>query len=90
MFDADTGKVVVSDGVIMYYNDGKPTDGVLVSSTSAKTVFTWSVFARSSSGQHVKMNYRAVLLTANSAFSVLARPIGFGNTFSSEGTCQPG
>ena len=88
--DPETGKVVVSDVVILHFNKNQPVEGVLVAATPAKTVFTWSVLASNSAGQRTRMSYRAVLFTAGAAFSVLAKPIGYDNSFSARGNCQPG
>lgn len=88
--DPETKVVVVSDPVILHFNKNKPIDATLVAATPAKTVFTWAVFASNSAGQRTRMVYRAVLFTAGAEFSVLAKPIGFDNSFSARGNCQPG
>lgn len=88
--DLAAKRIAVSDPVILQFNKNKPADGKLVATTPAKTVVTWSVFTLNSAGQRTKMAYRAVLFTEGSAFSVLAKPIGFSNSFSARGTCQPG
>ena len=88
--DADTGAVAVSDPVVLYFNKGQPADGKLVAATDTKTVFTWSVLAHNSAGQRTRMSYRGVLFSEGAEFSVTGKPIGYSNSYSAWGNCQPG
>lgn len=90
LVDAEAGVVVISDPLILYFNDGQPMEAKLGSATAAKTTFSWGVFVVNSAGQRTRMAYRAVLFTQDNAFSVSARPTGYDNIFSARGNCAPG
>ena len=85
--DDATGKLQILDGLIATFNKDKPLDAKITGDKPASQSFGWNLLMVNGAGQRTKMQYLATLFKANHELHVMARPIGFSNTFSAVGTC---
>lgn len=81
---ATTAKV--DDGIIEYFNKS-PMDAPVTKDTDAVLKFNWAVLMINGSGQRTKMAYKATFFRADGSIDIFARPAGYGNDFSSRGSC---
>lgn len=89
MYDDATKTLQVLDNIISYYNKEQPVQAKITADKVASRTFDWALFMVNSAGQRTKMQYHATLFHAKKEIHVLARPVGFNNTFSSVGKCTP-
>lgn len=80
-------EAIVSDEVIMYYNDEQPITARVSDDTDAKLVLTWNI-QMTNSGQMTKMQYRAAWFRKSGLLAIRAKPGGYSNSFEGRGTCR--
>ena len=80
-------EAIVSDEVIMYYNNEQPMTARVSADTDVKLVFTWNV-QMTNSGQMTRMQYRAAWFRKNGLLTIRAKPGGYSNSFEGRGTCR--
>lgn len=80
--------MVVSDPVILHFNDRKPLAGRVAVDNKARITFAWDVVAKDRSGQRTTMKYRATYLKASGKLSISAKPLGYENNFVGGGRCE--
>lgn len=85
--DRDIARVVVSDPAILGLTGGVPVEGTLVQDNATRVTFAWTITARSSMNQRVRMDYRATYLKASGKVNVTARPLGREGLYNRAGTC---
>ena len=85
--DQDSGTVVVSDPIILHYNDRQPVNGRVKTDNAKRTTFAWSLKVKSSSGQRATITYTATYLKASGEVSMSALPHGYTNILSARGKC---
>lgn len=86
--DTKSGKVVVSDPVILHYNKGQPMAGEVAISNSKRITFAWKVFGKSKSGQVApNLFYRATYLRGSGQMQIQMTPAGYANRFQGSGKC---
>jgi hypothetical protein len=88
-YDADAVSVTVLDGVIQHENGG-PIPGKVASETSKKLGFTWSVKMSTTTGESIRMAYRASLIKATKAMQISVVPQGgnYSGGFDARGSCK--
>ncbi len=85
----DNSSVVVSDPLILYFNDRAPVRGRVAMDNPRRKTFVWTIPARTRSGQYARhLQYTATYVKAAGRMLVSATPPGFGSHYSGEGTCQ--
>jgi hypothetical protein len=89
MYDDSTKTMQVMDNIISYFNKEQPVQARISAEKDVSRTFDWAVFMVNSAGQRTKMQYHATLFHAKKEIHVMARPVGFNNTFSSVGKCAP-
>lgn len=82
-------QILVLDDIVNYFNKGQPLAARVKADGSKGKVYSWDVLMVNASGQRTKMQYRGTLFLDSGEFHVLARPVGYNNTISATGTCQP-
>jgi hypothetical protein len=84
--DTEAERVVVSDGMILAFNDGHPVEGRVIADNHARITFGWTVdvVLRVSP---IRMAFRGTYVKATEQFSVSAQPYGYESTFSALGDC---
>jgi hypothetical protein len=86
--DADTGRVIVNDPIIIAMV-GQPVEGKVDIDNAKRVTFLWELpKVKNRSGQFTpRFLYRATFIRATEAVSVLAKPAGFPNSFEGRGKC---
>lgn len=80
---------IVSDGLILYYNDDQPLTAKVSENTAKKLVFTWNLQMTNRTGQMTKMQFRASYFKADKSIIVRAVPGGgYSNSFEGRGRCK--
>ena len=87
--DTATDEVVVTDTVTNHFT-GKPSKGEVLFENARRITFSWELRnLQSPSNQFTPaMKFRGTLQKPPRRISVTATPVGFGNSFRAEGTCQ--
>lgn len=86
--DEGSAQAIVSDGVILYYNDSQPMTAKVSEDSGKKLVVTWNVQITNKTGQMTKMQYRASWFKADGNVIIRAVPGGYSNDFEARGTCK--
>ncbi|SMX27973.1 hypothetical protein TRP8649_02085 [Pelagimonas phthalicica] len=86
--DPDEDVVVVSDPIILHYNDSQPVGGKLSVDNDKRTTFTWRLKVKTSSGQFARVSYRATYYKKDGTLSISAKPLNYTNRFNGRGTCE--
>lgn len=87
-YDEASGQAIVSDGLIMYYNNEQPMKAKVSEDTAKKLVLSWNVQMTNSTGQMTKMQFRASYFKNNKSITVRAVPGGYANDFEGRGKCK--
>lgn len=88
--DPDSGQALVSDGLIMYFNDEQPMQAKVSEDTAKKLVLTWTVTMTNGTGQTAKMQFRASYLKGDKTLLIRAIPgADYTNIFEGRGRCRP-
>ena len=87
-YQEDRETIEIYDGLIEYFNDGKPVTGKVTGRNAAKISCSWAPFVIDGAGQRTKMDLRAVLYFANKEFSVQAKPVGYIDQLHARGVCK--
>lgn len=88
-YDEAAAQAIVSDGLIMYYNDEQPMKAKVSEDTAKKLVLTWNVQMTNSTGQMTKMQFRASYFKADKTVTIRAVPGGgYANDFEGRGKCK--
>lgn len=87
-YKPDENLVIVSDPIILYFNDRQPVEAKLETDTDQRISVTWRLETKSGTGQFVRMAYRATIFKATGALSISAKPLGYEDTFTGSGTCE--
>ncbi|MDP3197990.1 hypothetical protein [Tabrizicola sp.] len=88
--DAASGQAIVSDGLILYFNDEQPMTAQVAEDTAKKLVLTWKVRMTNRTGQTANMQFRASFFKGDQTLVVRAAPGGdYSNTFEGRGRCRP-
>lgn len=85
--DRTSGRVVVSDAMILGFNDGQPVEGRVATDNGKRTTFAWDVKVKLRVSP-VTLSFRGTYVKATGQFSVLANPSGHGNSLTGGGRCQ--
>lgn len=86
--DRKTDNVVVSDPIILHFNDKKPIKGVVDTDNKVRTTFRWKVRARSETSQHATLRYSATYQKASGKVTMAMYPSGYENKIFGDGTCK--
>ncbi|WP_425101291.1 hypothetical protein [Tropicibacter sp. S64] len=86
--DDQTKAVVVSDPVILYYNDRKPIAGRIKTDNAKRTTFAWDIRIKNDFNQIATIQYRATYMKANGELNLSALPVGYADTFRGKGKCE--
>lgn len=81
-------RVVVSDPIVLYFNDRQPVEGRVSVDNSKRITFAWDYIAKDSKGQRAKMLFRATWVKATQQMKVTATASGYGNGSVGSGTCD--
>jgi hypothetical protein len=88
-YDEGSGQAIVSDGLILYYNNEQPMQAKVSEDTANKLVFSWNVQMTNKTGQMTKMQFRASYFKGNKTITVRAVPGGgYVNDFEGRGKCK--
>jgi hypothetical protein len=87
-YDEASGQAIVSDGLILYFNEEQPMKAKVSSDTANKLVLTWDVQLTNSTGQMTRMLFRASYFKTNKTLLVRAVPSGFSDNFEGRGNCR--
>lgn len=88
-YDETAGQAIVSDGLIMYYNNEQPMQAKVSEDSANKLVLTWNVQMTNKTGQMTKMLFRASYFKSTKAITVRAVPGGgYANDFEGRGKCR--
>lgn len=89
VFDPDSATVKVLDAIIQDQSNGS-IPGKLASDTAKKLALTWSIMLSTTTGQSIRMLYRAALVRAAKAVQVSAVAQGgeYAGGFDARGTCK--
>lgn len=77
---------LVFDPIIKFFH-GKPIDAKVGETTKARREFSWKYRAKAGQSQDFTMSYSFVYYTSGKA-KITARPGGFDNSWSGDGTCK--
>lgn len=83
-----TKAVVVSDPVILYYNDRKPLAGRIKTDNAKRTTFAWELDFKNRANQTGTIQYRATYLKASGQMTMSALPLGYADTLRGKGKCE--
>jgi len=87
--DPGADEVIVSDPLILYYNDRAPVRGRVAEDNARRVTFVWSIRASTRAGQSVRrLQYTATWIKSAQRMLIAATPIGYDRQFSGEGTCN--
>lgn len=81
-------RVVVSDEIILFFNDGTPAEGRVAVDNPRRVTFAWELVVASRGERYVRMNYRLTYLRGNGQATMSARPLGFDTVFQARGMCD--
>lgn len=86
--DEATGAIIVNDGVIQAFI-GEPIPAKLSRETTSRRSYSWAVRTENEHRQKTRMMYVLDLERegASRAAKVRARPAGFDNVFTAQGSC---
>lgn len=88
--DTATGRAIVSDGLILHFNDEQPMLATVSEDTATKLVLTWKVRMTNRTGQSANMQFRAAFFRGDQTLVVRAAPGGdYSNRFERRGRCTP-
>lgn len=87
-YDGPSDQAIVSDGVILSYNDNQPITAKVAEDSARKLVVTWNLQMTNKIGQMTKMQFRAAYFKAEGTVTVRAVPGGYDNSFEARGHCQ--
>ncbi len=85
--DRAAKKVIVSDPIILYFNDSQPVEGKVNTDNKKRITFTWRLRA-DANGQSANMAYRATYMKATGRLNISGSPLGFENRYTSSGKCE--
>ncbi|MCT4609749.1 MAG: hypothetical protein N4A70_11145 [Pelagimonas sp.] len=84
-----TDEIIVSDVVILSFNNKKPMVAEKVKENAKRLTFKWRVDGVSSSGQRAKLFYRGTYVKATKKLSVSMSPGGgYEGRFNQLGSCK--
>jgi hypothetical protein len=81
-----TGEIVVFDPVIKYFLGG-PIQGKRIDGSNARTTYGWEV-STENRGQSARMLYRLTYFSNGQPAKMSARPGGYDNSWSGDGSCK--
>ena len=88
--DPGSGRAIVSDGLILYFNDEQPMAATVSEDTAQKLVLTWKLLVTNSTGQTANMQFRAAYFRDEQTVQLRAIPGGdFSDVFQGRGRCKP-
>jgi hypothetical protein len=87
-YDEASGQALVSDGLIMYFNNEQPMKAKVSEDSANKLVLTWNV-QMTNRGQMTKMQFRASYIKNSKSLTIRAVPGGgYSNDFEGRGKCK--
>lgn len=87
--DETSGQAIVSDGLILDFNNDQPMGAKLCEDTAKKVVLIRKVRMTNSTGQMANMQFRASYFKAKQIVLVRASPGGdYSNSFGGRGRCN--
>jgi hypothetical protein len=86
--DASSGQVRVIDPIIQHFVGG-PIEAEKAKETKGRITFAWIVRTKTGN-QTVRMSYRLTVYRDGKPASMSAKPLGYDNSFSGQGTCTQG
>lgn len=79
----------VNDPILQHF-EGAPKDAPVSDETARRFTLKWEVTTASSTSQSATMRYTLILRPAERSAKIRANPAGYGDNFSSDGTCTLG
>lgn len=80
--------VVISDPILLAFEKG-PKEVRLAEETARRLTYKWSVETVIANRQSARMRYVLTLYKADGTAKLTARPGGYSDDFTSNGTCKP-
>lgn len=88
--DPEADRVVVSDALILTFNDRTPVEGRVATDNDRRITFVWELRLPLMDGTTPRTQYRLTYQRATGAASVSARPLGRELVFQAAGECRAG
>lgn len=85
--DAQKSRVVVSDPIVLHFNDA-PVEGRVTKNTPQQITFSWDYTAQDARGKRAKMQFLATWNKAAQRMKVTAKPVGYSQSFVGRGSCE--
>ncbi|MGH1412220.1 MAG: hypothetical protein ACRBB0_01930 [Pelagimonas sp.] len=85
--DETKDTVIVSDPIILYFNDRQPIQGHVSTDNNKRTTFTWKLKTKTKQ-QYATIAYRATYMKATGRLNISGSPLGYSNRYTSSGTCE--
>ncbi len=84
------GEAIVADDLVLHF-EGKPIRARVLSESSRKLRFTWSLDKLKDSRGHLTpaMVYKATLTKNGQVLKMSAEPLGYSERFTGKGACRP-
>ena len=86
--DPARDRVVVSDPIVLHFNDRKPVDGRIAVDTDKRITFAWDYRAKDKDGNRAKLTYQATWNKSSQEMRILAAAAGRPNQFQGKGRCK--
>lgn len=86
--DTHKSRVVVSDPLVLHFNNRMPVEGRIASETAKRTTFVWSYLATDHRGKRARMQFQATWHKDTQKITVQATPAGFTKRFRGTGSCE--
>ncbi|WP_136441334.1 hypothetical protein [Pacificoceanicola onchidii] len=86
--DEASKTVVVSDPVILYFNNRQPLEGRIKTDNAKRTTFAWELDFKNRMNQTGTIQYRATYLKKSAQMTLSALPLGYADTFRGKGKCE--
>ncbi|KMK67947.1 hypothetical protein [Puniceibacterium sp. IMCC21224] len=87
--DREVGRVIVSDPLILYFNDSQPLTARIAIENVHRITFVWTLDLRAVPNLGMtRLRYRATYLKATQALHMSATAVGDDAVFTGSGTCK--
>ena len=87
-YDPQKKRVIISDPIVLYFNDRQPIEGELDTDNTLRLTVTWRIEGKSGTGQFIRMAYRATIIKATGRLSISAKLLGHDGVFTGGGICD--
>jgi hypothetical protein len=86
--DPAANRVVVSDPIVLHFNDRQPVEGKVDTENDKRVTFVWELKTRDTRGQSATMIYRATWVKADKRMNITATALGYESGIQGFGTCE--